>query len=300
MDRSPVVQARLALARLTASAPVQAALRTRFVRAYRHYSGVDGGQQAAAVTYYGFLSVFPILALAFFVVGWVAKVYPDAHQNLLDAVDTVLPGLIGGDTGQVSLTDIQDAANKVGLIGLVGVLYAGLGWLSSLRDAVAITFEVPRKRRSSFVVGKARDLVTLVFFGVVLLLAVGLTGLVQRSTQWVLDAIGLGEGFGWLLWVLAVVFGLAANTVLFLAMFRLPQGVSASFRHLLPGAVLGAVGFEVLKELSSWLLASTRGSPAFQVFGISVILLVWINYFSQLTLYAAAFAHVGEAQAENA
>ena len=300
MDRSPLVQARLALARLRASAPVQAALRTRLVRAYRHYSGVDGGQEAAAVTYYAFLSVFPILALAFFVVGWLAKVYPDAHQNLLDAIDTVLPGLIGTDTGQVSLTDIQDAANAVGIIGLVGVLYAGLGWLSSLRDAVAITFEVPKTKRGNFVVGKARDLVTLLFFGAVLLLAVGLTGLVQRSTEHVLDWIGLSDGFGWLLWLLALVFGLAANTVLFLAMFRLPQGVRAPFRDLLSGALLGAVGFEILKELSGWLLASTRGSPAFQVFGISLILLVWINYFSQLTLYAAAFAHTGEGQAEKA
>ena len=47
-----------------------------------HYGAVKAGQQAGAVTYFAFLSFFPILALAFFVVGWIAKVYPDAQDDL--------------------------------------------------------------------------------------------------------------------------------------------------------------------------------------------------------------------------
>ena len=39
--------------------------------------------------------------------------------------------------------------------------------------------------------------------------------------------------------------------------------------------------FEVLKAASFLLLASTQGSPAFQAFGIALILLVWINYTSR-------------------
>ena len=36
------------------------------------------------MTYFAFLSFFPILALAFFVVGYIAQVYPDAQNNLVD------------------------------------------------------------------------------------------------------------------------------------------------------------------------------------------------------------------------
>ena len=49
--------------------------------------------------------------------------------------------------------------------------------------------------------------------------------------------------------------------------------------------------FEVLKQLSRLLIAPTQGNPAFQAFGIALILLVWINYFSRVVLYAAAWAH---------
>ena len=42
----------------------------------------------------------------------------------------------------------------------------------------------------------------------------------------------------------------------------------------------------------------TQGSPAFQAFGIALILLVWINYFSRVVLYAAAWAHTSPAARE--
>ena len=57
----------------------------------------------------------------------------------------------------------------------------------------------------------------------------------------------------------------------------------------------GAIAFEVLKQLSTLLLSSTQGSPAFQAFGIALILLVWINYFSRVMLYTAAWAHTSAA-----
>src|SRR5689334_14713832 len=97
------------------------------VRMVGHYGDVKAGVQAGAVTYFAFLSFFPILALAFFVVGWIAKVYPDAQQQMVTAINNVLPGLVGDKPNRISLTTIQDSASTVGLIGLVGVLHSGLG-----------------------------------------------------------------------------------------------------------------------------------------------------------------------------
>ena len=82
----------------------------------QHYGKVQAGQAAGAVTYFAFLSFFPILALAFFVVGYVARVYPAAQDNLVRALQTALPGLVGTGAGQLSLDDIQGAAGTVGLL----------------------------------------------------------------------------------------------------------------------------------------------------------------------------------------
>ena len=64
-----------------------------------HYGEVKGSALAASVTYFAFLSFFPILALAFAVIGLVSRAYPDADDDLLTAINDVLPGLVGGPDG---------------------------------------------------------------------------------------------------------------------------------------------------------------------------------------------------------
>ncbi len=282
-----------------------AALRERrpvvdhLVRTQEHYSAVKAGQQAGAVTYFGFLSFFPILALAFAAVGWIAGVFPEARDATVDAIAEIFPGMIGDGDTQISLDTIENAAGAAVGFGLLGVLYAGLGWLSSMRDALLIVFELPAYEQPSFLVGKLRDLVTLATVGLVLLLSVGISGVVGRLSEEILELLGLGLALEPLLWVLAVVVGLLASTVLFLALFRLLADPHTPKRSLLRGALLGAIGFEILKQLSGLLLSLTKDQPAFQAFGIALILVVWINYFSRVVMYAAAWAHTSpEARAQ--
>ena len=268
------------------------------VRMVQHYSTVKGSLQAGAVTYFAFLSFFPILALAFFTIGWVAQVYPAARADLIDAIDGVLPGLLGDGEGQLSLETIEDSAGTVGLLGLVGVLYAGLGWLSGMREALLVMFETPGRAQPGFVAGKLRDLLSMVVIGVVLVVSVAISGFISTYSQEVLDWIGLGTELSPLLVLVTVLIGVAANMVLFFAMFRLLGEPDLPSRALWSGALLGALGFEVLKRLSSLLLAATKSSPGVQAFGVALILVVWINYTSRLVMYAAAWAQTSRAARE--
>jgi len=255
-----------------------------------HYGGTKASQQAGAVTYFGFLSVFPVLALAFFVVGWIARVYPDAQDTLVTAIESMFPGLIGSGPDELNINDIQKSAATAGIIGLVGVLYSGLGWLSALRDALITVFALPQREQPNFVMGKVRDLITLTIIGAVLLFAVAFTGIVSGFSEDVLGWLGLSTELGWLVQILVIVLGLLANAVLFFAMFRLLAAPDIPKRAMWSGALLGAVGFEILKQVSGLLIRATQNQPAFQVFGLALILLVWINYFSRVVLYAAAWA----------
>jgi membrane protein len=261
------------------------------VRMQEHYSATNAGQQAGAVTYFAFLSFFPILAIAFFVVGQVAKVYPKAKSDLTTAINSVMPGLIGSGDSQIQIADIEKAAATIGLIGLLVLLYSGLGWLAAMRSALVIVFEVPAKEQPNFVFGKLRDLLTLTLIGVILLASVAVAGLVGGFAGDLVEWAGLGTEFDLLVRLVTIVFGFGANMLLFLAMFVLLAQPHTPRRSLWSGAFLGAVAFEVLKQLSTILFKSTQGNPAFQAFGIALIVLVWINYFSRVVLYAAAFAH---------
>jgi membrane protein len=275
-------------------------LRRRFgwldhlVKMLAHYGNVNGAAQAGAVTYFGFLSVFPILALAVFVVGLVAKVYPDIQGQMATEINKLLPGVIGSGENQIDLDTMATASGVAGVIGLVGVLYAGLNWLSGLRQALEVMFAVPKREQPSFVAGKLRDLVTLVVLGAILMVSVVLSSAVTGFSGLILDRVGVDQeallphvGLSVLGHALAIV----ASTVLLLAMFKLLAESHVPRSALVRGALLGAVGFEILKSVANLLLAQTRGQPAFQAFGVALILVVWINYFSRLVMYAAAWAY---------
>lgn len=267
------------------------------VRMVKHYGSVNGSGLAGAVTFFGFLSFFPIMALAFFVVGQVAKVYPDAQNQLIDAISGVLPGMVtkDGADGTLSLDEVQKAAAAAAGIGVLGVLYSGLGWLSGMREALMRVFELPKREQPNFFVGKAKDLLSLAVIGLVLIVSVAIAGAVTGFSDTILDWVGLDSELSWVLGILGVVIGLLANMLLFFALFRLLADPHTPTRSLWSGALLGALGFEVLKQLSTFLMAATKDQPAFQAFGIALILVVWINYFSRVVMYAAAWAHTSRA-----
>jgi membrane protein len=290
---SPLERVKAAVERARRRSP----LVDHVIRMQQHYGRVNGSALAGAVTYFAFLSFFPILALAFFVVGYIARVYPSAQDNLVTAIKDVLPGLIavrlpdGTMSDGISLRTIERAAATVGLIGLVGVIYSGLGWLSGMRSALENVFEMPKSEQPNFFLGKLRDLITLAIIGVTLLLSVAVTGVVVGYSGKVLDWLDLGRDLTWLVTTLGLAVGVAANTLLFYALFRLLARPHTPRRAQWQGARVGALGFEVLKLASSLLLRSTQNQPAFQAFGIALVLLVWINYFSRVVMYSAAWAH---------
>lgn len=260
------------------------------VRAVEHYGQVNGSALAAAVTYFAFLSFFPILALAFAIFGQVTKVYDDAEDTLVDAANSVLPGLVGGSNG-VPLDTLQAAAPGIFSVGILLTLYAGLGWLSGMRTALTAIFEEPERERLSLVVGKLRDVLALLALGSILVTSVAVSGVATKVLTPITEALDLGVVAEVFFWVLALCLGLAANTLLFFAFYRLLAQPDIPSRSLWSGALLGAVLFEVLKQLSTFLLQATAQSAAFQAFGIALILMVWINYTSRVVAFAAAWAH---------
>jgi membrane protein len=258
-----------------------------------HYGKVHGSVLAGAATYFGFLSFFPILALAFAVVGYVSVAFPDARDSLITAIEQLFPGIVSqsGEPGTISLSQIEDAKAAAGIIGFIGVLYSGLGWVSGLRVALQDAFSVPRNSQRSMLVGKGIDLMAMVVLGFILLVSVSVSGFVKGAADQILDWLTLddnaiGEP---LIWVVGVLVGVLASTALFYVMFKLLGGSSLPNRPLVEGALLAATGFEALKIIVVNVVDFVGGS-AFAPLAIAITLVVWINYFSRLVIYGACWA----------
>lgn len=265
----------------------------------QHYGQRDGSVLAGGITYFAYLSFFPVLALAFGVVGFVAEVFPRARDALSSGLVDAFPGIVrescDGAAGCIALGTFRDAAAAATLIGAAGLLYAGLGALAALRSSLADVFEIPPTERPNFVLGKLADLGALVVLGVTLIVSVGLSTGVAALIPWLIDLIGLADvtGMELLFGAVGIVLGVASSTVLFLITFRLlaPQA-EITRPDRLRAALLAGIGFELLKLLAAVLVAAALGNPAFATLGVSLVLLVWMNYVSRLLLYGAAWAAV--------
>lgn len=262
------------------------------VRTGEHYGDRLGSQLAAAVTYFGFLSFFPIIALAFAVVGYVVAYVPNANEAVESALASIFPNMIGSEPGQINVAAIADRRGSVGLIGLIGLLYSGLGWISALRTSLQSVFEVVSEEKRNFLLGKLIDLIVLGVIGFVLVVSVTLGTAVTGFTDTVIDWIGLSgvPGMGTLLTVLAMVVGIAASTLLFFTMYRLLPKHNAPTKSVWQGALIAAVGFEVLKQLAGLVIGNVTGNPLYGAFAIMIALLVWINYFARLAVLGASWA----------
>jgi membrane protein len=259
-----------------------------FARAMEHYSAAQAAMLSGAITYFGLLSFFPIVALAFAVLGFVVGSSPSAQQPVLDALQSVLPGIFD----ELDTTQLSNAASTASIIGVVGFLYSGLGWLSALRGALQSVFAVPKARRGNFFIGKLTDLATLASLGVVLLVSVGSSSLVTALTDDLLTALGIDGVFGmaFLVRLVGIAIGVLASTVLFYVIYRLLGRPALPRRALLHGALVAAIGFEVLKLLATYVISGTLKNPLYGTFALVIALLVWISYFARLTMLGASWA----------
>ncbi len=200
------------------------------------YFDDSGGYLAALITYYGFLSLFPLLLLASTILGFVLSGDPSAQQAVLHSalsqfpvIGTQLkePGRIGG--GLVGV-----------LVGGLGALYGGLGVAMAAQNAMNIAWTVPKNNRPNPIKGRGRALLLLATVGLAVL---GTT---------VLSALGSGAGpFGAGLRIVAVGASVLLNAVVFVFAFRIATARVLSVRQVAPGAVAAAIIWQLLQSFGA-------------------------------------------------
>lgn len=256
------------------------------VRAFSRYLADAGDRLAASVTYYWFLSLFPILLLAISLLGYA---YGDrAGDKVNEALSGILPANVTETVGDT----LDQAKGPAGVLGLVGTLYTGLGWIDALRESIRSMWH-QNVLAGNIVVRKLIDVLVLIGLFATIASSVLVTGFTTGATDRVLDLLGLDDTVGARVFtrLLAYLLAVVADTALFLFLFARLARVRTPLRRVLRGAVLGAVGFEVLKVLGGIYVASTttRSQATYGTFAVVVGLLLFLNLVSRLLLFTAAW-----------
>lgn len=256
------------------------------VRAYSRYTADAGDRLAAAVTFYWFLSLFPILLVAVWVTSLILG--DAAGQEVTSGLGNALPEELAKTIGDV----VTNNAGQAGALGLVGLLFSGLGWINGLRGAIRAIWHHP-PISGNIVMTKLVDALTLVGLFAVIGASVVASAVATAATGNVLDALGLNQtsGVTALTKALGYALGGAVDTAVFLYLFRRLARVHTSLGRVVKGALFGAVGFEILKVAGAFYVTrtTTKGEATYGTFAVVVGLLLFLNLISRLILLAAAF-----------
>ncbi|WP_028923796.1 inner membrane protein YhjD [Pseudonocardia acaciae] len=259
------------------------------LRAAQRYGDKHGDHYAAAITYFSVLALVPLLMVAFAVAAFFLRAHPELIGQLKASVTKVAPP--GMDVTLGGIVDQAIAsAGTVGVIGLLAAAYSGLGWMSNLREALSEQWG-QRTEPPTFLRRLAVDLLALVGLGVALVLSVAV-GVVGGLAGPIANNLGLGD-VAWLsplIWLAALVAGLLASSLVFLwVIARLPRE-PVSWRSATKAALIGSVGFEVIKQVMIVYVAEVTNSPTGAAFGPILGLLIFVFTVSRFVLFLTAWA----------
>lgn len=223
----------------------------------------QGNYLAALITYYGFLSLVPLLLLSSTVLNFALEGQPDLQRELLDSVVGQFP-IVGtqlADPNGVSGSGIGVA------IGIIGTLYGGLGAAQAAQNAMNTVWRVPRNERPNPLTGRVRSIVLLLVVG---LSIIGTTALAALGS--------VVEGFGPAMKILIGVGTFAVNAAVFTTAFRLATARPITLRQTLPGALGAAVVWQALQYVGALYVGSVvrTASEVDSVFALVLGLVAWI------------------------
>jgi membrane protein len=202
----------------------------------------QGGNLAALLSYYAFLSIFPLLLVFITIVGFLTPVDASAQSSVMSALNKYLP-FLSSSSGGGNLQTLQAAKSGVALVvGIVLALWSGLAVANAAQTAFNGVYDVAYVDRPNIIIRVARSLL-VVLVGAVLLMTTLLGGFVTGATR-------LGYFPGMLTRVLAAAVIVAIDIVLFVFLFHWLTARDVRWRDALPGALIAAIAFAALQFLA--------------------------------------------------
>ena len=244
----------------------------------KKYGDDEGGRQAALITYYGFLSIFPLLLLGVAVLSRVLADHQDLRRRLTDAI--VPPAL--QPTIEHSLATLPSSTIPF-VAGLIGLLLSGTGVVFSAYQTLNHVAAVRHRRRAGFV---SRYLRVFAVLAALMLgaLAVGALTVVATALPGQPGVQRAAAVAGSALVVFAVLL-LGAKVLL---------ARPAPVRALWPGALAGAVTVTVVLTVGAPLLARlvAKAGPVYGSFATVAGMFALLYLIGRALVYAAEVAAV--------
>ena len=255
---------------------------------YRRVWDHDLNIMAAALSYYWFLGIVPLLLLFLSVAGFVLQ-DPPMYDRIARVLVDYVP--LASDLIIAQLQSVVHSRGLVGGIGILGLVWLGLRSFDVLERVLNRIWGSVEQR--SYLGRKGIALLVLLVSGVLFILSMGATSLVAaHGYGWHVLGFNFAE-FAALWRIAASLLPVVFSAVMFGIMYAcLPNKRTAPLPTLL-GATLAAASWELSKVVFQWAMATFQGYT--QLYGslASVaMLVVWIFTSAMVLLIGAEVAAV--------
>jgi YihY family inner membrane protein len=245
----------------------------------KKYSDDRGGSLAALVTYYGFLSVFPLLLLLVTVAGLLVGAHTHAEHVIVNSALSQFP-VVGKDLGS-SITALHKATPLAFVVSALGLLWGSLGVTNNLQRVSETMWGVPRQKEADLMRRVLRGLMLLGTIGAAVLGSAVLAGI---------STIGGGKlsSSPVAYWIYTLVGAAAVNLLAYLLVLHILAPGGTRWRTLLPGTLVGGLGWTVLEAVGGVLINHTlrHTTQLYGFFATVLGLVFWLSLGSQLFVYA--------------
>jgi len=244
------------------------------VAVIKKYSDDNAAKHAALITYFSFMSLFPLFLVFSTTVDLLSSNDPSLKARLIHGVIIYFPVL-----GQQIANNVH-TLHRSGfylVIGLLLTLYGARGVATSMQDASNDLWEVPSNRRPGFAPNLVRSLLLIIIGGI---------GLIATTTV-TSFASGLGN-YGSYDRILIILISFVLNFIVFTITFRLATAAHINTKDLLIGSATLAIFWQILQTFGSFLVLHElkNSSAVYGSFSLVLGLLFWLYLVAQAALYS--------------
>jgi membrane protein len=262
----------------------------------------EAEQLGAALAYYAIFSIFPLMILALAAIGFALR-YKAAANNSEQEILLALARAFSpqfSETLRQPLEIIQRGAGPATGVGIITLILTASSVFQQLQGSFRKIWRVPyesSRGMRNYVV----DLILSRLFAAMMVLAIApllvVSLLMTIFSEWLLDALSqapvIGGVAGHLIgYLLGLSMAFALNTAIFATLYKYLPGIKIRWSDVLPGAILTAVLWEVLKRFLTFYIAHSRYAGAYGIVGAMLVLMFWIYFSAQVMFFGAEFTEV--------
>lgn len=249
------------------------------VAVLKKYGEDDAGRQAALLTYYAFLSLFPLLLVLTTLTEYINGSHSQLQADIVKGATNYFPVL------GTQLAEHVNTLQKSGfalIAGILFTLYGAHGVADAFQTGVQHLWKIPNSQRPGFPKSTIKSLCIVVIAGV---------GFIAASVS---VALAAAAGHGWIFRLLSIIINLIIWSGLFILLLNISLPRHIPFKETRAAALTSAVGLVMLQVLGGYLLSRELKhlDALYSYFALALGLLFWIYLQVQIMFYSLEIAAV--------